>query len=142
MTESGLRLGTTSWRELWYHRTNGSVDLSIQTSHQSLINTLLGWAIELASVWQPLDDWIDFSSQLHVRVPLRTIRSARRKMVILSPEGNTLFQQAVQAQANQIRESLNRFHGTLNTLLRWRERRFPSPPADSSPPRPQGAKQS
>jgi len=142
MTETGLRLGTTSWRELWYNRTEGSVDLAIQTSHHSLINTLLAWAIELASVWQPLDNWIDSPSKLHVRVPLRALRSASRKMVILNREGETAFQQAVQAQATQIRESLNRFHGTLNTLLRWRERRFPAPPADSNPPRPEAAKPS
>ncbi len=142
MTETGLRLGTTSWRELWYHRTDGSVDLAIQTSHQSLINTLLGWAIELVSVWEPLDDWIDAPSQLHVRLPVRLICSASRKMVILNREGETQFQQAVQAQATQIRGSLNRFHGTLNTLLRWRERRFPAPPANTNPPRPEAAKPS
>ena len=131
VTESGLRLGTTSWRELWYNRTNGSVELAVESSHQSLINTFLTWVIELASVCQPLDDWIDCPSHLSVRVPLSTIRSASRGMVVVNAEGETKFQEAVQAQARQIRESINRSYGKLKTLRSWRLRGSFGPPPEA-----------
>jgi uncharacterized protein YrrD len=129
VTESGLRLGTTSWRELWYNRTNGSVELAVESSYQSLINNLLGWVNELASVCQPLDDWIDRPGQVSVRVPLRTIRSASRGMIVINAEGETKFQEAVQAQARLIRESINSSYGKLKTLRSWRLRGSSGPPA-------------
>jgi hypothetical protein len=130
VTESGLRLGTTSWRQLWYNRTNGSVELAIETFNQSLINTLLDWAIELASVSQPLDDWIARPGELSVRVPLRAIRSASRSMIVLSAEGETQFQEAVQAQARQTRESINSSYGKLKNLMSRRERGSSRPPSE------------
>jgi len=130
VTEGGLRLGTTSWRHLWYHRTDGSVELAIESSHQSLINTLLAWAIELTSMFQPLGAWIVRPGQLAARVPLRTVRSASRRMIILSAEGETQFQEAAQAQARQTRETINSSYGKLKDLMSWRERRSSRPPSE------------
>jgi uncharacterized protein YrrD len=130
VTEGGLRLGTTSWRDLWYNRTTGSVELAVESSYQSLINSLLAWAIELASVCQPLDDWIDRPGHLSVRVPLRTIRSASRGMIVISAEGGTQFQEAVQAQARLIRESISTSYGKLKTLRSWRPRGSSGPSAN------------
>jgi hypothetical protein len=129
VTEGGLRLGTTSWRDLWYNRTTGSVELPVESSHQSLINTFLAWAIELASVCQPLDDWIDCPSRLSVRVPLSTVRSASRGMIVINAEGETRFQEAVQAQARLIRERISSSYGKLKALRSWRLRGFSGPPA-------------
>jgi sporulation protein YlmC with PRC-barrel domain len=131
VTENGLRLGTTSWRHLWYNRIDGTAELAVESFQQSLLNNLLSWAIELASMSLPLGDWIDRPGRLSVRVPLRTVRTATRRMTILNAEGETQFQEGLQAQARLTRESIDRSHGKLKEHLRWRWRGSFGPPPES-----------
>jgi len=123
VTETGLRLGTTCWRKLWYHRTDGSVEVEIKSSDQSPINTLLGWAIELVSVsaLEPFEDWLEFPGELSARVPLRTVRSANRKLVIVNAEGESQFREAVQIQARETRQGISRSFDKFKDRFRKRK---------------------
>ncbi len=143
VTEAGSKLGTASWPDLWYNRLDGVVELAIETSHHSMMNGLLSWAIELASVFQPIDDWIGQPAKLSVRAPLRAFRAASRRMIILSTEGEAQFQSAMQTQARQTRESVDNFLGKLKDFMnrRWRgcPRPSPSPGLSASAAAPQSS---
>lgn len=133
VAESGLRLGTTSWRQLWYHRTDGNVELNIESSPHSPIDILLAWAIELASLPQPLDDWIGRPGRLSARIPLPMVRSTSRAMVILNSQGEALFHQAMLDEARRTRESIDRSLAKVKFLARWRKRESPRALPESVP---------
>jgi sporulation protein YlmC with PRC-barrel domain len=124
VTDSGTRLGTTSWTRLWYNRTDGSVEVGIKSADESPISALLNWAIELASVsvLEPLSDWIECPAELSARVPLRTVRSANRKLVILNAEGEKQFKEVVQTLAQERRESIRSSFDKLKERMPWREK--------------------
>jgi hypothetical protein len=48
LAKSGLRLGTTSWRELWYNRTDGSVELAVV--QRNLFGLTISWATNTPAV--------------------------------------------------------------------------------------------
>jgi uncharacterized protein YrrD len=126
VTEGGSRLGTTSWRQLWYDRTKGSVELCIETSYHSLANALLAIVLELATIFEPLEDWLPHPGRFSIRVPLRAVRSANRKLLVVAAEGEARFHEAIQAQASQTREGVNKSYNKLRNLLQRRERKWPS----------------
>jgi len=125
VSEDGSRLGSTSWRRLWYDRTNGSVELSVETSYHSLANALVGIVIEMASIFQPVANWVPHPGRFSIRVPLRSVRSANRKMVILTAEGAARFQEAIQAQASRTREGINESYNKVRNLVQRREGKWP-----------------
>lgn len=133
VTQGGTRLGSTSWRQLWYERTNGTVELSVETSYQSLVNALLGVLIQVASIFQPVANWLPHPHRFSIRVPLSTVRSASRKMVVLSPEGEARFYEAMQAQASQTREGLNESYNRLRNLVRRDETNWSSQSSAQEP---------
>jgi sporulation protein YlmC with PRC-barrel domain len=135
VTEGGSRLGTTSWRRLWYDRTNGAVELSVETSYHSLVNALLAIVIELASVFQPVSNWVSHPGRFSVRVPLRMVRSANRKMVILNAEGEARFHEAIQAEASRTREGINASYHKLRNFVQRGKTNWPlqSPAQEPDP---------